>query len=170
MESTSKRTAQVVDMSNYRIDDELMNLTEFLERNSLWVPQNFIQNIKHGDIIEIYSFPEHKQIYANKEFSRLSSYTAEEMSTQPFHKLFWRDDGDQRQLVERAAHVASQEKLAVPWGLEPHELVEALHPQKRTFEMRMGWISPCFDAKTGERKAWASTLQVQFIYEWPEAL
>jgi hypothetical protein len=45
-----------------------------------------------------------------------------------------------------------------------------LHPKKRTFEMQMGMIAPCFDRKTHARRAWASTLKVSFVFEWGENL
>jgi hypothetical protein len=51
-----------------------------------------------------------------------------------------------------------------------HDLVESLHPRKRTFEMNMGNISPCFDVQTKSPRAWASTLKVSLIFEWQENL
>ena len=158
------------------VDDELLVLTEidklqkFLSSKRLWVPKNFLHGIRAHDIIEIYSYPEYKQIYANDEFSHLSSYTPEQMQSIPFQQLFWRADEDQIMMLERSTAIAKAGKLAEKWDVPKHELVESLHPRKRTFEMSMELIAPCFSSETGLRLAFASTLRVDLIYEWPEAV
>ena len=153
-----------------RIAYEATRLQDFLSSQNLWVPKSFIQGIRAHDIIEIYAFPDYKQIYANDEFSNISSYTPEQMRSIPLPQLFWRADEDHIMLMERAAAMARNAKDTEKWEVPKHDLVESLHPRKRTFEMSMGLIAPCFSSNTGLRQAFASTLQVDLIYEWPEAV
>lgn len=146
------------------------NLEAFLVSKKLWVPKSFLEGIRAHDIIEVYAFPDFKQVYANNEFSRLSSYTEEQMRTIPLQQLFWRDDEDQMKMMERAGAIAKGGVETEGWNVPKHELIESLHPRKRTFEMSMGLLAPCFSIATGERMAFASTLRVDLIYEWPEAV
>lgn len=161
---------KLLEVSGYDVMTERKNVLEFLQRNGLSTDPKFIDQITAGDIIEVYAVPENVQIYQNQEFLKLCSYTPEQMSTIPFPKLFWRSDEANIALLRRAAEVMLQEAKCVPWGVANHDLVESLHPRKRTFEMSMGHISPCFDIKTGSPRAWASTLKVNLIFEWQENL
>jgi hypothetical protein len=161
---------EVPNYDHYHVEDEIRKLREAMVRLGLRVDETFYQNIKVGDIIEIYKFPENTQIHCNDEFIRLCSYTPEQMQSAPLPKMFWRDNEIHMALTKRAAYVTTSENGAVPWELPNHELIESLHPRKRTFEMKMGWIAPCYDIHTGERRAWASTLQVSLIFEWDEDL
>ncbi len=156
-----------VEYDDYDIQVERSLLNSFLDSKKFRVPDNFLNCLTAGDIIEIYSFPEHMQIYANAEFLKHSSYSQEQMSTIPFQKLFWRESAVQQQLIERAIEIAKKTKTAERWGLSPHDLVESLHPRKRTFELQMGWIAPVFDYDD-KVLGWASTLKVEYIFEWPE--
>lgn len=157
------------DYSSYNIDLEIKNLKDFLARNNMRIPENFFQAIRQGDVIDLYTCPpDMKQLYCNSEFRRLCSYTDEQMKNHPFTKLFWRSDDVQVELIKRATHVALHENEAQPWGIGNHELIESLHPRKRTFEIDLGWGSPCFDITTGARVAFVSSLCVRFIFEWPE--
>lgn len=157
-----------VEEANTSVENERRLIQEFLDASELVVPKSFLDGLKKEDIIEVYSYPDNRQLYSNSAFMRISSYTLEQMQTIPFQKLFWRSDEIQNKLLERAVRVVRNEQEAKPWGIEPHELVESLHPRRRTFEMHMGLISPVFDKKTGVCIAWATSLQVQLIYEWPE--
>lgn len=165
-----KQNVKIASPESYDIENERKSLVEFLEENNLATDSEFIQKITAGDIIEVYAIPDNIQIYQNQEFAKICSYTAEQMSTIPFPKLFWRAPTDHTDLMRRASHVMLNEKKCVPWGLASHDLVESLHPRKRTFEMSMGFISPCFDKKTLAPRAWASTLKVNLIFEWQENL
>lgn len=156
--------------ADYDLITERKMVLEFLQQNGLTTDPSFIDQIKAGDIIEVYAVPENVQIYQNKEFLKLCSYTPEQMSTIPFPKLFWRSEEANVALLRRAAHVMANETKCVSWEVEPHDLVESLHPRKRTFEMNMGIISPCFDIQTKSPRAWASTLKVSLIFEWQENL
>ncbi len=147
--------------------EERRLLEDFLKGAGLIVPESFLKTIAKDDILEVYSAADNRQLYSNREFMRICSYSIEQMQTIPFQKLFWRSDEIQNRLLERAASVVRSEREAVSWGIEAHELVESLHPRRRTFEMSMRFIAPCFDA-SGACVAWVSSLQVQLIYEWPE--
>ena len=162
--------AQVPNYDHYNLEEEKQLLREALTSFGVRTDERFFENIKTGDIIEIYNYPENTQLYCNREFSRFCSYTLEQMQTIAFTKLFWRSDEDHSALMKRVNYVFNHESGAVPWDLPNHELIESLHPRKRTAEMKMGWISPCFDLKTGERRHWVSTLQVALIFEWDEDL
>jgi hypothetical protein len=165
-----KKSVNLLDGGSYDLITEQRNVRDFLLKNNLGTDPQFIDQLTAGDIIEVYAVPENTQIYQNTEFLKICSYTPEQMSTIPFPKLFWRSEETHLALMRRAAHVAHHETHCVPWGLPPHELVESLHPRKRTFEMHMGNISPCFDIKSNAPRAWASTLKVKLIFEWEENL
>jgi len=165
-----KQNMKILDNAGYDVEMERKNLIEFLKKSGLATDPQFIDQITAGDIIEVYAVPENVQIYQNKEFLKLCSYTPEQMSTIPFPKLFWRADEANVELMRRAAHVMLNESKCVPWGVANHDLVESLHPRKRTFDMSMGNISPCFDIETKSPRAWASTLKVNLIFEWQENL
>ncbi len=165
-----KHQVEVLNNSGYDLITERQQLQEFLKKHGLETDPKFFDLISAGDIIEVYSVPDNLQMYQNQEFFKICSYTPEQMSTIPFPKLFWRSDETHVELMRRAAHVMKNEKNCVPWGLDSHELVESLHPRKRTFEMSMGQISPCFDVHSKSPKAWASTLKVTLVFEWQENL
>lgn len=152
------------------VDYEQRELIQFLTLSDLAVPKNFIEGLRRGDIIEMYSVPEMKQLYCNKEFLRYCSYSPEQMQSTPFQKLFWRSDEAQTLLLERAAQISKGVDQAESWNIPPHELVESLHPRRRTFEMHMGLVSPVINLITGDHCGFASTLRVELIYEWPEAV
>jgi len=159
---------QVIDYSDYDIAQEVEKLKQALQRLNLKTDEKFFSRVEMGDTIEIYSYPENRQLYRNEEFSRFCSYSAEQMSDIAFPKLFWRSDEDQNALVKRAAQVALRENGVVSWGLPNHELVESLHPRKRTYEIKMGSIAPCFDAGSDQRVAWVSTVRVLLVFEWDQ--
>lgn len=156
------------DNSSYDIDAEINGVKKFLEESGLQMDFNFFKHLAKGDIIEIYSFPESVQVFSNSEFRRLCSYTNEQMSTIPFPKLFWRDDEVHVSLMRRSAAVCDVEKKICSWDLGTHELVEALHPKKRTFNINLKWIAPCYSKDGSKAVAWISTCCVEFIYELPE--
>jgi len=156
------------DYSNYDVDAEVKNLKEFLNKSELTTDQEIFKHIEKGDIIELYNFPENVQIFSNSEFRRLCSYTDEQMSTIPFPKLFWRDDEVHVSLMRKSAYVCDVEQKMVPWDFSNHELVEALHPKKRTFNMALKWLAPCYRKGSDKAVGWISTCQVEFIYELPE--
>lgn len=158
---------QVPDYSEYNLEEERLNLRNYLDKNGLWIPENFYQNIRMGDVVEVYTNPpDVKQIYGNAQFKKLCSYSEEMMRTTPLTKLFWRSDEIQLKLVKRSTQVALNENEAVEWGIEKHELIENFHPAKRTFEMDHGWIAPCMRKGTNERYAWVTGLRVNLIFEW----
>jgi len=165
-----KQNLQVQEANSYDVITERKAVLEFLQKSGLSTDPQFIDQITAGDIIEVYAVPENVQIYQNQEFLKLCSYTPEQMSTIPFPKLFWRADEANVELMRRASQVMMNETKCVPWDVATHDLVESLHPRKRTFEMSMGLISPCFDVKTKSPRAWASTLKVNLIFEWQENL
>jgi hypothetical protein len=169
MKRQKKITIPVVD--GYDLEGERKKLRDAADQLSIEIPQEFYDKIELGDIIEIYSNPpENKQLYRNGEFLKHSSYSPEQMETIPYPKLFWRSDETNFIFMKRIEQVALKENGVVPWGVDRHELVENLHPRKRTFEMDMRYLTPCFDKMTKERKAFAHTLRVTLIFEWPEDL
>jgi len=167
-----KRKSIVVQSAkSYDLEGEKKKLHEAAHRLGLFIPEEFYDKIQSGDIIEIYSNPpDNKQLYSNDEFKKICSYTPEQMATIPYPKLFWRSDETNFELMKRAECVAFQEDNVVPWGLDKHELVESLHPRKRTFEMDLRYIAPCYNVLGKERRGWVSTIQVSLIFEWPEDL
>jgi len=157
------------DYSAYDVVQERERLRNFLKENGLWIPEAFFQNIRTGDVIDLYSKPPQLSLlYCNSEFKRLCSYSKEQMEKMPFTQLFWRSDEIQQKVIHRMTEIALQSSEAAPWGIENHELVESLHPRKRTFEINLGWIAPCFDLATRERRAFVSSLKVALIFEWPD--
>lgn len=166
-----RKSITVPNVDGYDLEGEKRKLREAALRLGITIPEEFYLKIKPGDIIEIYSNPpENKQLYRNDEFLKHSSYTPEQMETIPYPKLFWRSDDWNFVFMKRVEFVALKENGVVPWNLDRHELVESLHPRKRTFEMDMGFITPCWSIDTKERKAFAITLRVNLIFEWPEDL
>ncbi len=162
----NSKIVQKPNYSDYNLDAEKNKLADFLKTNHLVISSDFIDQIEIGDIVEVYSFPENTQIYSNSEFKKLCSYTEKQMREIPFPQLFWRDQDVHLSLMKRAADVCQLDKSNYKWDLKNHELVESLHPKKRTFEMRMKNIAPCFYEVNANTKAWASTLQVDFVFEW----
>ncbi len=162
----NSKIIQKPDYADYNLDLEKNKLIDFLKLNRLAISSDFINQIEIGDIIEVYSFPENMQIYSNSEFKKLCSYTDTQMREIPFPQLFWRDQDVHLNLMKRAAEICQLDKKNFKWDLINHELVESLHPKKRTFEMNMKNITPCFTEVDASVKAWASTLQVDFIFEW----
>lgn len=157
------------DYSQYDVEHERERLRDFVHTNGLWIPEAFFANIRTGDVIDLYtSPPQLSLLYCNSEFKRLCSYSKEQMEKVPFPQLFWRSDEIQQKLIHRMTAIALQSDDAAPWGIENHELVESLHPRKRTFEINLGWVAPCFDRTTRERKAFVSSLKVALIFEWPD--
>lgn len=165
MQQNNKTAPNYID---YDINLEIENLKKFLQTNGIMVDTTFYEKIQKGDIIEVYSFPESKQIYCNSEFTKLCSYNLEQMTTIPFPQLFWRDGDVHLSLMKRAADICKLNEGVYDWNITNHELVESLHPRKRTFEMNMKKIAPCFIANKKESVAWLSTLQVELIYEHKE--
>jgi hypothetical protein len=165
-----KQNVQRQDSADYDVITERKTVLEFLQQRGLTTDPLFFDQITTGDIIEVYAAPANVQIYQNQEFLKLCSYTPEQMSTTPFPMLFWRSEEANVALLRRVAQVMLNETKCVPWDVATHDLVESLHPRKRTFEMNMGYISPCFDIKTKSPRAWASTLKVSLIFEWQENL
>lgn len=158
---------QKPDYRDYNIEEERINLRKYLDDNDLWIPENFYENIRPGDVIELYTNPpDVRQIYGNAQFKKLCSYSEEMMRSTPLTKLFWRSDEIQLKLVQRSSHVALKEDKAVEWEIETHDLIENFHPAKRTFEMDHGWIAPCMRKGSNERYAWATSLRVNLIFEW----
>ncbi len=163
---SDNKIIQKPDYSDYNLDFEKQKVCDFLLKSNLSLSENFLDAIEFGDIIEIYSFPENIQIYSNDEFKKLCSYTPEQMISMPFPNLFWRDPDIHAGLMKRAAEVCQMDKGAYVWGIPRHELIENLHPRKRTFEIVVKKIAPCFKAQESLASAFISTLQVEFIFEW----
>lgn len=168
MSSKSQQiNSKVPDYTNYSLEEERQTLQNFLRKNNIWIPEGFCLNLRQGDVIDIYTCPpEMQQIFGNGEFKRLCSYSEEQMKQLPFTKLFWRSDEIQLKVIRKATEVALFGNEAVPWNIEKHELIESLHPQKRTFEVDLGHVCPCFNVQTNQRVAFASSLRVDFIFEW----
>jgi len=156
------------DTKSYSIENEVKLLKEALEKNNFMIDELFFKNLKEGDIVEIYQYPQNLQLYCNSEFGKLCSYTQEQLQKNPFPSLYWREDKVNQDLVKRAGEVVTQGNKAESWGLGNHELVETLHPKKRTFEIELGWIAPCFDKNSKERKGFVTTQRAVFIFEWQE--
>ena len=162
--------AQTPNYDHYNVEEEKKLLREALKAQGVRTDEAFFDHIEPGDIIEIYNYPENTQLYCNREFGRFCSYTEEQMKTIVFTKLFWRSDEDHMAIMKRVNQVFNHENHAVRWDIPNHELIESLHPRKRTAEMKMKWIAPCFDLETGKRRTWVSTLQVALVFEWDEDL
>lgn len=164
-----RKSVTVPKIGDYDLDEEKRKLRQAVLRLGLKIPEDFYAKIGVGNIIEIYSnAPENKQLYSNDEFKKYCSYNAEQMATIPFPKLFWRSDETHFSLMKRAEYVALKEDNVVSWGLDKHELVESLHPRKRTFEMELCHLAPCFSEDGKDRRGWVSTIRVSLIFEWPE--
>jgi hypothetical protein len=138
-------------------------LRSFAEHNGLIIPEDFLSKVRSNDICEIYDLKAQTQIYRNLEFLQHSSYDLLTACTTPYTALFYREARFAQMIVERSEYVAKNEKSVVPWDIEDHILVERLDDRHHAFMMHMGCITPVFSASTGERVAWASTLQVELI-------
>lgn len=169
MNFENDRKEIIPSQNSYDIELEKNNLKLYLKDNGMWVPEEFYSRIKTNDIIEVYQISDNKQIYANQQFSHYCSYSLQQMKTIPFPKLFWRTDEVHFKLMSRAKECSLKSLEVENWNIENHELVESLNPRKRTFEIKMGILAPCFSILSPTtRVALASTLQVQIIFEWPE--
>jgi hypothetical protein len=138
-------------------------LRSFAEYNQFRFPEEFLSKVRSNDICEIYDLKAQTQIYRNLEFLRHSSYDLLTVCITPYTVLFYREARYAQLIVDRSEYVAKNEKSVVPWNIEDHILVERLDQRNHTFMMRMGYITPVLSAVTGERVAWASTLQVELI-------
>ena len=157
------------DYSDYNIENEKSNLKKFSDENGLYIPDKFYDNIRQGDVIDIYTAPpEFKQLYGNSQFKSLCSYTEKQMAEIPFPKLFYRTDDVQLALLKTMTDVVLNSDTAVKYNFAHHDLVESLNPNKRTFEIDLGWIAPCFRKGSNERIAFVNSLKVEFIFEWVE--
>lgn len=166
-----RKSITIPKIDGYDVEAERKMLREAVERLGLVIPDSFYATIEPGDIIEVYSNPpEYKQLYRNEEFFKHCSYTREQMETIPYPKLFWRSDEVQFQVMKKAEYVTLNESEAIPWNFDVHELVENLHPRKRTFEIQMRYAAPIFDKATHARRGVVSTLRVNLIFEWPEEI
>jgi hypothetical protein len=153
--------------SDYDLVSEKQSLKNYLSENSLIVDIRLFESIEIGDIIEVYSFPENKQLYSNSEFRKLCSYNTEQMLTIPFPTLFYREQDVHMQLMNRAAEVCNLKMGLYSWEVVRHELVESLHPRKRTFEMAVKTICPLFQINNQTSAiGFVSTSIVEFIFEW----
>jgi hypothetical protein len=166
-----KKNITIPASDSYDVEGERKKLRDAAEKLGISIPENFYSKIESGNVIQIYtSPPEYKQLYCNDRFYELCSYSNEQLASIPWTKLFWRSDDVNLQLMKRAEDIVFNQKEAVSWGLDPHELVESLHPRKRTFEIEMLYAAPFYDKKTGERRGIISTQKVNFIFEWPEEI
>lgn len=161
--------AQRPEYGTYSPVAEIERLRNFVEKSGLWIPNKFYENVRIGDVIDLYTLPpELKQLYCNDQFRELCSYSEEDMRALPFPQLFWRSDEIQKQLIHRTTEVSLQGSEAQPWNIANHELVETAHPRKRTFEINLGWVAPCFKRGSQERAGFVSSLKVELIFEWPD--
>jgi hypothetical protein len=155
------------DYSKYSVEEERASLRKFLDANELWVPENFYIDLRDGDVIDLYRNPPNiSQLYANSQFKQLCSYSEEQMKAIPFPKLFYRADDIQLAFLKRLTDVAFNYDEAVSWNIEDHELVETMHPNKRTFEVNLGRVAPCFKKNTNERYGVIGSFRVNLIFEW----
>ncbi len=163
---SANKIIQKPDYTNYNLAFEKQKVSDFLSKSGLSISDTFLNEIENGDIIEIYSFPENIQIYSNDEFKKLCSYSPEQMISVPFPQLFWRDQNIHVGLMKRASDICQMSKGTYSWDIDRHELIENLHPRKRTFEIAVKKIAPCFREQENLASAFISTLQVEFIFEW----
>jgi len=155
------------DYSEYSIEQERLSLRKFLDDNDLWVPENFYTDLRYGDVIDLYSNPPNiSQLYCNSQFTKLCSYSEVQMKAIPFPKLFYRADDIQLAFLKRLADVAFNYNEAVSWNIEDHELVETMHPNKRTFDVNLGRVAPCFTKNKNERYGVIGSFRVNLIFEW----
>ena len=164
-----KKIFEKPDFKDYNIQSEYDKLCHFLASKNMAPPENILEQIKSGDIIEIYSYPENIQIYSNSEFRKICSYSIEQMTTIPFTQLFWRDDKIHNDIIKQSNLACSDQNLSArSWNIDNHEIIESLHPRKRTFEMSMGLVCPCIDKSTKAVSCFISTVTVNFIFEWAD--
>jgi PAS domain-containing protein len=166
------KTRQLIkpDYSKYDVEKERHALRDFLKAKGFTIPEQFIEQMKVGDVIDLYeSPPSFQQLYCNNTFRDLCWYSEEQLKSVPFTQLFWRSDEIQQAILEKATQVAHFSDEAEAWTVEDHELIESFHPNKRTFQIKLGWVAPCFRVSDGARIGFVSSLTLEFMFEWPDA-
>ena len=162
---------QKLEFSSYDLNHEKITLNTFLQSSGFYYDARFFGKLEKNDIIEVYTYPQYKQIYSNNEFKKICSYTNEQMKEMPFPELFWRDPEVQATLMRRLVQVCHSKKQVYAWNLPDHDLIENLHPKKRTFKMTLKFIAPCFRSDTAEiASAFVTTAKVTQIFEWSTAI
>lgn len=129
----------------------------------LKIPDDFLDVIEQGDIVEIYDFRSQTQVYRNLEFLRISSYDLLTAIVTPFPELFERDEKIGPLLIKRTEEAALKQTSVKVWDIPDHQLTEKLHINKRIFNMKMKYISPIYSEIDNSRIAWASTLRATLI-------
>ena len=127
---------------------------------NLRLPENFTKSIQSGDIVEIYDLVTQTQVYRNFEFLRNSSYDLLTVCVTPYPELFAREEGFEEKILERTREITLNGHNTEPWNVPNHHLVEKLDGRHRKFFLKLGLIAPVYNSNTGERVAWASTIQV----------
>lgn len=144
---------------SYEVLDRFM-LTKACQRLNLKVPDDFLNLVRNGDIVEIYDLASQNQIYRNFEFLRLSSYDLLTVCVTPYPELFAREQGFDEKILARTQEITKQGLSTEPWNVPNHHLVERLESHQRRFFLNLGHIAPVYNVVTGERVAWASTIRV----------
>ena len=127
---------------------------------NLSVPDSFMNTIVSGDIVEVYDLVTQRQLYRNFEFLRSSSYDLLTVCVMPYPELFAREEGFEAKILARTTEIIERGHATEPWNVPNHHLVEKLESHQRKFFLRLGNIAPVYSTLTGDRVAWASTIQV----------
>jgi hypothetical protein len=123
---------------------------------------DLLDSISEGDVIEIYA-SDWVQTFRNMEFLDLCSYDLTSLFTHEFHELFQRPDAVNQYIFGLLNDVfLGKIQKTTQIGFEPHLLKEIHSPERLTFQIEPGVISPLKN-HTGDIVAFVNTLRVKPI-------
>lgn len=145
------------------IQGELAMLLQAAALGRMSIPDDFLDKVEDGDVVEIYDIEKRMQVYRNLEFLKKSSYDLLTLLVTPYTELFHREPHIVQRIIERSEEVLRTATCAVPWEVESHVLTERLHSHNRCFRMQMKYVCPVFDMDSGRRVAIATTLRCDLL-------
>jgi len=140
---------------SYYLSAETERITPHQESQILWrllrseklkFAEDLFTKISDKDIIEIYTL-DFKQFFANSTFMVNCSYDLSDLSAYPWPALFERPEEITRQIIEQTnAVIANPIKQTIEYNVEPHIGREVFSTEKQSLLIKMGVVSPLFDA------------------------
>jgi PAS domain-containing protein len=128
------------------------------------IDADILSKIEDGDVVEIYD-SQGRQIYRNLMFCKFSSYSLLDVAVNSWEELYERPLFSLEGIRDRVIEQFSTQVTTRPYGIEDHILKEKFIYSKvrKTFMMRMKFISPLADQITGQRIAVVSICRVKVV-------
>jgi hypothetical protein len=146
------------------IQEEVKYLRAAMKRLGLTSNENIEEYIEAGDVIEIYN-EQWVQLYRNFEFFRHCSYTLLDLLCNEWYVLYERPKQVIDEMVKCSTDVLNNGTGTVPFRGGDHILRERYLNAKRAFKIKLKYISPLLDEKTGKPAAVLTTLKADLLLE-----